>query len=153
MRPHPTKTGRPQIVLLDHGLYRRLDDSFRREYCRLWQALVTGNAADIERHCRGLNAGSAFPLLAGLLTQRPWDDITSADMSRLQSSGSRGDSVMIQAYADRYFKEIVALLGQVPSELLLLFKTADCLKHLDRHLGAPINTYAGKDAHSAAAHT
>jgi hypothetical protein len=63
---------------------------------------------------------------------------------RLKSSGSRADSVMIQAYADKYFKQIVALLGQVPSELLLLFKTGDCLKHLDKQLGAPINTYAGR---------
>lgn len=36
--------GRPrgswQLVLLDHGLYRRLDDSFRLEYAGLWHSLV-----------------------------------------------------------------------------------------------------------------
>jgi hypothetical protein len=32
------------------------------------------------------------------------------------------------------------LLGAVPPELLLLFKTNDCLRHLDRSLGTPINT-------------
>lgn len=35
--------GRPQLVLLDHGLYKRLDDDFRLEYAALWQALVFGN--------------------------------------------------------------------------------------------------------------
>jgi aarF domain-containing kinase len=82
VRPHPSHPDRPQLVLLDHGLYRKLDDDFRRDYCRLWQALILGNATDIEMYCRRLHAGSAFTLLAGLLTQRPWDDITSADMNR-----------------------------------------------------------------------
>jgi aarF domain-containing kinase len=32
--------GKWQLVLLDHGLYRQLDDSFRLEYAGLWHALV-----------------------------------------------------------------------------------------------------------------
>lgn len=57
---------------------------------------------------------------------------------------SRADAIMLQTYARKYFREIVALLGTVPSELLLLLKTNDCLSHLDRALGAPVNTAAGK---------
>jgi hypothetical protein len=32
------------MILLDHGLYKQLDDDFRLDYCRLWkvrQALVS----------------------------------------------------------------------------------------------------------------
>ncbi len=47
---------------------------------------------------------------------------------------------MLRGYAQRYFFEIVRLLGEVPSDLLLLLKTNDCLRHLDRALGAPVNT-------------
>jgi aarF domain-containing kinase len=32
--------GKWQLVLLDHGLYRRLDDTFRLEYAGLWHSLV-----------------------------------------------------------------------------------------------------------------
>lgn len=33
----------PQLVLLDHGLYKELDDDFRLDYCRLWKVgEVTG---------------------------------------------------------------------------------------------------------------
>ncbi|KAG5189944.1 ABC1 family-domain-containing protein [Tribonema minus] len=59
--PHPgnlmvrempaTKTGRKsrsakkpkqhQVVLLDHGMYRRLEPDFRLAYCRLWKAFLT----------------------------------------------------------------------------------------------------------------
>lgn len=31
---------RPQLVLLDHGLYRSLDAEFTREYCSLWRVCM-----------------------------------------------------------------------------------------------------------------
>ena len=32
------------------------------------------------------------------------------------------------------------MLGKVPSDLLLVLKTNDCLRHLDMKLGSPVNT-------------
>lgn len=32
--------GKQQLVLLDHGLYRVIDDDFRARYAALWRALV-----------------------------------------------------------------------------------------------------------------
>lgn len=43
VRPHPEAkrgSGRPQLVLLDHGLYRELTEEFRVDHCRLWKAMV-----------------------------------------------------------------------------------------------------------------
>jgi hypothetical protein len=53
------------------------------------------------------------------------------------------DSVMLQAYAQKYLTRIVQLLGMVPSDLLLLFKTNDCLRHLDALVGSGVNSSAG----------
>ena len=69
-------------MLLDHGLYRQLDDSFRRDYCRLWQGIALGNAVQIEHYCKNMHAGMLYTLLAAMITQRPWDDIVSADINR-----------------------------------------------------------------------
>lgn len=41
IRPHPTRPGEPQFVLLDHGLYVRVSDTFRRQYATLWRGLMT----------------------------------------------------------------------------------------------------------------
>jgi aarF domain-containing kinase len=46
-----------QLVLLDHGLYRRIDDDFRLEYAALWRALVFADVPGIERSSRAMNAG------------------------------------------------------------------------------------------------
>jgi hypothetical protein len=47
---------------------------------------------------------------------------------------------MLRIYASKYIKEINQLLGVLPSDMLLLLKTNDCLRHLDAQLGTPINT-------------
>lgn len=68
--------GRWQLVLLDHGLYRQLDDSFRLDYAGLWHSLVFADEAGIRKFSTAMNAGDMVPLFAGMLTQRPWEEIT-----------------------------------------------------------------------------
>ena len=132
VRPHPTKKGKPSIVLLDHGLYKELGASFRMQYCRLWRGLVLGDERAIRETCDELNCGKAYTLLVAMLTMRPWDDIVHKDRTKLQSKNTKGESEMLKAYAQKYFKEIVGLLGRVDNQMLLLLKTNDCLRHLDK---------------------
>jgi hypothetical protein len=68
-------SGAVQLVLLDHGLYRQIDDDFRREYAALWRALILADKQGIKRHAEGMNAGDAYPLFAAMLTMRPWDQV------------------------------------------------------------------------------
>eukprot|EP00658_Telonema_sp_P-2_P031870 TRINITY_DN23756_c0_g1_i1.p1 TRINITY_DN23756_c0_g1~~TRINITY_DN23756_c0_g1_i1.p1 ORF type:complete len:356 (+),score=81.14 TRINITY_DN23756_c0_g1_i1:2-1069(+) len=42
VRPHPSDPRRPQLVLLDHGLYKELDPEFRLRYSRLWKGMIFG---------------------------------------------------------------------------------------------------------------
>ena len=46
-----------QLVLLDHGLYRRLPDPFRQQYCRLWLGILLRDQEAVRRS--GLQLG--FP--------------------------------------------------------------------------------------------
>lgn len=82
VRRNPARPQQSQVVLLDHGLYRQLEDSFRRDYCRLWQGIALGNAVQIERYCKRMEAGDLYTLLAAMITARPWDDIVSDDLNR-----------------------------------------------------------------------
>jgi hypothetical protein len=59
---------------------------------------------------------------------------------RLKATGTKGENTMLRIYAAKYLKEINVLLGLLPSDMLLLLKTNDCLRHLDASLGTPINT-------------
>ena len=140
VRPNPQRKNQAQVVLLDHGLYRELGDEFRMHYSRLWRGIVNSNEQEIRRECEFLNAGKMYTLLTAMLTMRPWDDVVANDIDRLNQTGTAGDGEMLKAYAKKYFSEIVVLLGRLPSNLLLLMKTNDCLRHLDRTLDVPINS-------------
>ncbi|KXZ42167.1 hypothetical protein GPECTOR_192g313 [Gonium pectorale] len=134
-------TGDPQLVLLDHGLYKSITDSFRLEYAGLWRALIFADEAGIKRHSAAMNAGEAYDIFASMLTQRSWDQILSARSDHLTVERSPQTRQVAQAYMAAYGREISGLLQRMPRPLLLLLKTNDCLRSVDFALGEPVNTF------------
>ena len=56
--PHPAnvlwrkkKDGKPQLILLDHGLYKQIDDNFRINYANLWKGLLMADIDQIKYSC------------------------------------------------------------------------------------------------------
>lgn len=54
LREHPLKKGKPQIVLVDHGLYKKLDEDFQESYARLWKGIVMADIPEIKSSCEQL---------------------------------------------------------------------------------------------------
>lgn len=50
--PNPKRKGKPQIVLIDHGLYIPLPREFREDYCALWRSLFVLDVPRIESIAR-----------------------------------------------------------------------------------------------------
>ncbi len=151
LREHPRKKGKPQIVLVDHGLYKRLDPDFQESYARLWTGIVMADISAIKRACENLGVDKMYPLLAAMLTSRPFDEVIersrTGSLDASPASGG-GDKAVIKLYAQRYLKEIIDMLDIVPRQMLLIFKMNDCLRHVDYALGSPSNNLviAGKYA-------
>ena len=63
-----------------------------------------------------------YPLLAAMLTSRPFDEVVersqsrSLDASTVSSGG--GDEAVIRGYAQRYIREIVQMLNIVPRQMV-----------------------------------
>ncbi len=161
--PHPGnclirrgKNGKPEMVLVDHGLYKRLDNDFRIVYAELWRSLMMADLEGIEQACKQLGVQNMYPLFAAMLTARPYDEIierskTGSLAKRLPKQESQADKAVIRGYAKQFLSEIVALLGILPPQMLLLLKMNDCLRHIDMALESPANTLviAGKYANQA----
>ena len=151
---------KPQMVLVDHGLYKTLDPEFRLQYARLWKSLWLADIDGIAE--AGANLGvhgrEAYALLSGIITARPFDEITERASQQQQQKQKRGstilpqqqqqddplavqrsaaDQAIIRGYAQRYLPDIVALLDTLPRQMLLLLKMNDCLRHIDHKLGLP----------------
>jgi aarF domain-containing kinase len=130
--------------------YKTLGEDFRLDYCDLWLGIALADIAEIKRVCLKMGSGKMFPLLAAMLTARPFDEILDrAAVSKGKKKGgavedqsgqSKGNNSMIRMYAMRYVKEIAILLDSVPRELCLLLKMQDCIRHIDSALGKPVNT-------------
>ena len=151
--------GKAQLVLVDHGLYKQLDDDFRLNYAQLWKALMLADIPGIKTACASLGIGDMFPLLAAMLTSRPFDEIVERSKSgalEVSSNGSNagsggGDKAMIRGYAHKFIVDILELLDNVPRQMLLLFKMNDCLRHIDHALNSPTNTLVTAGTYAARA--
>ncbi|CAI5504134.1 unnamed protein product [Closterium sp. Naga37s-1] len=74
----------PEVVLLDHGLYRQLPDSLRLNYAHLWKALVLADARGIMQYSIALGAGAdLYAIFAATLTLRSWENIVEASSDHL----------------------------------------------------------------------
>ncbi|KAG2440507.1 hypothetical protein HYH02_010385 [Chlamydomonas schloesseri] len=133
--------GHVQLVLLDHGLYKAISDSFRLEYAALWRALIFADADGIRRHAAAMNAGDAYDIFAAMLTQRPWEQILEQRSDHLHVERSAETRQMAADYMAKYGREISGLLQRMPRPLLLLLKTNDCLRSVDYALGQPVNNF------------
>lgn len=80
--PHPgnvliqQKGNDIKIVLLDHGLYSKLDESFRVDYCKLWMALLKPDKDKVKELCTKMGVGDLFGLFACIITARSYKSVT-----------------------------------------------------------------------------
>lgn len=52
-----------------------LSESFRMDYCHLWQALIKADMKRVQKYSRRLGAGDLYPLFACMLTARSWESV------------------------------------------------------------------------------
>ncbi|PPR92730.1 hypothetical protein GOBAR_AA27933 [Gossypium barbadense] len=135
---------KPQLILLDHGLYKELDFSTRFSYASLWRALVFSDANGIKEHSVKLGAGEdLYVLFAGILTMRPWNRVIDPAVDHLVIKGTDSDRSELQMYASQYFPQISELLSRLPRVILLMLKTNDCLRAVNNSLlqGSSLETF------------
>ncbi|GKU92114.1 hypothetical protein SLEP1_g5883 [Rubroshorea leprosula] len=135
---------KPQLVLLDHGLYKELDFSTKFNYAKLWRALIFSDAKAIKETSVKLGAGEdLYALFAGILTMRPWNRVIDPAVDHLVIKGSDSDRSELQMYASQYFPQISELLRRLPRVILLMLKTNDCLRAVNNALlqGSSLETF------------
>lgn len=122
-----------EMVLLDHGLYREIADTFRLDYACLWKALIDGDEESIRIYSEKLGGGHAHRLFSCVLTQRTWSSISKQIIGR---PNAVLEIALIKEKAGDYLSQVADLLARLPRPLLLLLKTNDLLRAVDRALEA-----------------
>ena len=134
-----------QLVLLDHGIYTDLKNETRLSYTKLWRGVLTQNESKIKEASKELGA-DFYQMMVGIVVNRTWDDVMNEKdknhlKSRLGEKQDKKSQEQLKTHAMTFHKQIVEVLDQMHRELLLILKTNNYLRAIDKRLGNPTNTY------------
>ncbi|KAL8835359.1 MAG: hypothetical protein Q9170_003348 [Blastenia crenularia] len=121
------------IILYDHGLYRDIPLQLRRDYAKLWLAVIKADEKSMRVYAHSV-AGitdQQFPLFASTITGRDYRAVTKSVVSK---RSEKEKQVISGAMGEGMLQQLVQLLGQVPRIILLILKTNDLTRSLDESL-------------------
>ncbi|ODN88455.1 Atypical/ABC1/ABC1-B protein kinase [Cryptococcus wingfieldii CBS 7118] len=142
VRPHPTKKGKPQIILIDHGLYIDLPRQFREDYCTLWRSLFVIDVPKIETIARKWGIALDPNLFASAILLRPFQ-VNNRDKKAAPKPETQGDATAEQdQYAQqvelkRRLKTMLENEQLIPRELIFLTRCQRMMQAANQLLGSP----------------
>lgn len=137
--PHPgnilvkknLKTDKLEVILLDHGLYADLTNSFRWEYSKLWLSILNSDQEGMKSHSHNLGVGEMWPLFACMVSGRTWDTIMSG-VDRVNFTDNEKNE--FQKEIPNYLPQITGVLQDVDRQMLLIFRTNDLMRGIEHTL-------------------
>ncbi|CAI5991283.1 unnamed protein product [Closterium sp. NIES-65] len=122
----------PVTVLLDHGLYREMDDGFRRDFCQLWRSLILTDMGGVQRWGERLGVGEYSRFLPALFTARPFQSKTrwGQRMSPEEEKSLRREIKAISP------QDLTALVEGLPEDMFLVMRTDNLIRQHITALGA-----------------
>ncbi|KAK0877132.1 hypothetical protein LTR87_009058 [Friedmanniomyces endolithicus] len=146
--PHPGNifirrlpSGKPELVLIDHGLYIQMDPKFRHEYALFWRSLMTFDNATIKRITEGwgINAPDMF---ASATLMRPYqggDGKTLADIKSMSKMEQKQRQFEMQQRMRTGIRDILANQDKFPQELIFIGRNLRIVQGNNQFLGSPVN--------------
>ncbi|TQS36897.1 hypothetical protein Golomagni_02644 [Golovinomyces magnicellulatus] len=147
--PHPgnifirrKSNGKPELVLIDHGLYVTMNPKLRHQYCRFWKAIMTfdNNALSEITNSWGVQAPDLF---ASATLMRPYESGNSNTKTRILD-GLKGKTASerhfeVQERMRQGIRDILADLDLFPQELLFIGRNMRIVQGNNQLLGSPVN--------------
>lgn len=131
------------IILYDHGLYRDIPKQLKRDYAKMWLAVIEADEPRMRKYAKEV-AGitdDQFPLFASAITGRDYGVLRKSVVS---SRSAEEKEIISDALGEGLLQQLVQLLGQVPRIILLILKTNDLTRSLDENLHTrqgPVRTF------------
>ncbi|OQR98991.1 glycoside hydrolase [Achlya hypogyna] len=131
VRPHPTRRGDAQVILLDHGLYRQLDEEFRVAFCELWKGLLLRDAALVDAcgHKFGIPQYAKF--LPLIFTYRGMH--SNNKLAGQISAEDRAAIVKDLQALER--GNVTEFLETLPRDMLFVLRSTNLTRSLNKELG------------------
>lgn len=148
--PHPGNifirrlpNGKPELVLIDHGLYIYMSDKFRHEYGIFWKSLMTFDNKKIAEITSewGIKAADLF---ASATLMRPYEggngefrEQVLRDLDSKKTASER--SYEMQRRMKQGIREILADEDKWPKELIFIGRNMRIVQGNNQYMGSPVN--------------
>ncbi|XP_024007697.1 uncharacterized aarF domain-containing protein kinase 1 [Eutrema salsugineum] len=121
------------LVLLDHGNCKTLDEGFRRDFCRLWEALILLDSNKIQELGKQFGVGKYAKFFPVIFTGR-----TSESKSGL----GKGMSIQERQNLKQELKllnleDVTTFMGSLPSDFLTVLRTDGLIRSITLKLDSP----------------
>lgn len=146
--PHPGNifirrqpSGKPELVLIDHGLYITMPDKFRKQYALFWRSLMTFDNKTITKLTKdwGINAPDVF---ASATLMRPYqggDRKVMKELHALSKQEQRERQFEMQQKMRKGIREILGSQEHFPQELIFIGRNMRIVQGNNQFLGSPVN--------------
>ncbi|ORY29120.1 putative mitochondrion protein [Naematelia encephala] len=138
VRKHPTKKGKPQIIIIDHGLYISLPTQFREEYCNLWRSLFVLDVPQIERIALKWGIALDANMFASAILLRPFQvDKYKRKQKNKNDPEPEKSQYEQQVELKQRLKTILENEQLIPRELIFLARCQRMMQANNQMLGSP----------------
>ena len=135
--PHPGNVfvrkveGKEQIVLLDHGLYRELDEKFRQTFCRLFTSILMRDAEQLTICGTELGVGPYAKFFPLIFTGRTMSNTAKYDTPMTLSERKK----LRQDLKQFNITDIGEFMKVLPRDMLFVFRISNLVRSLNKELG------------------
>ncbi|KAK6267433.1 hypothetical protein QUC31_018270 [Theobroma cacao] len=137
--PHPgnilvSPEGRDgfSLVLLDHGICKKLDEEFRLEYCQLWKALILLDSKMIQHLGERFGVGKYSRYFPVMFTGRTIDSKSGLGKEMLVEEKKK----LKQDLKSLKMEDLSSFMESLPSDFLMILRTDELLRSIISKLGA-----------------
>ncbi|PPR82563.1 hypothetical protein GOBAR_AA38151 [Gossypium barbadense] len=120
------------LVLLDHGICKKLDEEFRLEYCQLWKALILLDSRKIQHLAERFGVGKYYRYLPIIFSGRTIDSKSGIGKGMLVEEQKK----MKQHLKALEMEDISSFMESLPSNFLIILRTDELLRSTVSKLGA-----------------
>lgn len=120
-------------VLLDHGMYKELDEGFKRDYCRLWKALILRDADEMQHIGECFGVGRYARYLPLIFTGKPLKSKSALG----KGMSDEEKNTVKQELKGLAMEDISSFMEAVPTDFLIILRTDGVIRSILTNLGVP----------------
>ncbi|KAG7085810.1 hypothetical protein E1B28_003348 [Marasmius oreades] len=146
IRPNPQHPTRPQLVLLDHGLYVRVNDEFRKDWSALWKGLLVADYNIVEQITKKWGVGlpdmfASVTLAKPVKLSKKDRDLAKEqqklkkELTEYMNMSQYEQSVVMK----KKLKVFLTDTDRMPKELIFLMRNMRIVQGNNQSFGSPVN--------------